>query len=286
MPLVNANHLLATAKSQGFALCSFELLDPSLADAILSGASKAESPVILGVNSGMELESVLPAVETSARRSTVPTAIWCHRAGSVDQVVRAINLGCNGVDCESEDAAEIARTCGVAVAGPGETVPIIGHHKNLSHVAAKKIREISAKSDYLALLSDVRDAVENEVRRCLEDAGSQGKSNIVLSECPIWSNVEHCIIYNIADDQKASPVAEALIAEGQRVLTKIPGVREVVAGRAVVSDAQYRYCWIIRFAHPAVIDSYRHHPDHVKFADTHFRPIAGDRISIDFQRIE
>jgi len=32
-----------------------------------------------------------------------------------------------------------------------------------------------------------------------------------------------------------------------------------------------------------VIESYRDHPEHVAYADNHFRPQAGDRISIDYQ---
>jgi fructose-bisphosphate aldolase class II len=73
------------------------------------------------------------------------------------------------------------------------------------------------------------------------------------------------------------------MAEGRRVLPGIPGVREVFTGKALKADARYRCSWNIRFCHPAVIDSYRDHPDHRAFADNWFRPVAGDRISIDFQ---
>ncbi|MCG6867652.1 MAG: Dabb family protein [Gammaproteobacteria bacterium] len=48
-------------------------------------------------------------------------------------------------------------------------------------------------------------------------------------------------------------------------------------------DSQYRHCWLVSFAGQPVIDSYREHPDHVKFADERFRPYAGDRVSIDFE---
>jgi len=52
---------------------------------------------------------------------------------------------------------------------------------------------------------------------------------------------------------------------------------------AIHHDAMYRYTWLIRFCHSAVIESYRIHPKHVAFADTLFRPVAGERISIDYQ---
>ena len=42
----------------------------------------------------------------------------------------------------------------------------------------------------------------------------------------------------------------------------------------------------MRFYHPVVIDSYRENPDHIAFADDLFRPIAGDRISIDYRAVE
>ncbi len=79
---------------------------------------------------------------------------------------------------------------------------------------------------------------------------------------------------------------EGIMAEDRRVLNAIPGVREVVTGRAVKEDAKYCYTWLVRFCHPAVIDSYREHPVHVAFADNLFRPVAAERLSIDYQTIE
>jgi fructose-bisphosphate aldolase class II len=61
-------------------------------------------------------------------------------------------------------------------------------------------------------------------------------------------------------------------------------VRRVLTGNAAQDDARYKFTWLIEFVHEKVIDSYRHHPDHVAFADNLFRPIAGDRISIDFRQ--
>ena len=66
----------------------------------------------------------------------------------------------------------------------------------------------------------------------------------------------------------------------------MPGVRRVFSGRAVRDGGKYRYCWLVRFAHPKVIDSYRVRPEHAAFADEWFRPFASDRISIDYQAVE
>ena len=79
---------------------------------------------------------------------------------------------------------------------------------------------------------------------------------------------------------------EAMMAQGREVLSRIPGVRRVASGRAIKEDAQYRCCWIIEFANAKVIDSYRDHPDHVAFANGLFRPIAKDRVSIDYELTE
>jgi len=54
----------------------------------------------------------------------------------------------------------------------------------------------------------------------------------------------------------------------------------------VEEDAKYRHTWLVRFCHPAVINSYREHPMHIAFADKLFRPVASERISIDYQTIE
>ncbi len=96
--------------------------------------------------------------------------------------------------------------------------------------------------------------------------------------------VEHLIIYNVTGIDEAR--VETMMTKGRCVLGAIPGVREVVTGKAVKEDEKYRYTWLVRFCHPAVIESYREHPDHVAFADNLFRPVAGEPISIDYQTVE
>ena len=114
--------------------------------------------------------------------------------------------------------------------------------------------------------------------------GSAGKAADVLDTSEPWAPIEHLIIYNVKGvDEQA---VRAMMTEGRRVLAAIPGVREVIAGEAVKAGAAYPYTWLVRFCHPAVIYSYRNHPSHVAFAHQLFRPVAGERISIDYQIIE
>jgi fructose-bisphosphate aldolase class II len=137
------------------------------------------------------------------------------------------------------------------------------------------------KRTYTDLVKGVQAAIRVEVERCIALWGSAGKAAEVASACRPWREVDHVIFYNV---DGAGPDATArMMAEGRRVLAAIPGVREVVSGSAESDAAAYRHYWLVRFAHPSVIDSYRVHPNHQAFADTHFRPLAGDRITIDFR---
>ena len=163
----------------------------------------------------------------------------------------------------------------------------INYYTALSDVAAKQINEnhrAGTSSGFTGLVKNIRTVVAAEAERCMRLWGGAGRADEVLSRCRPWMPVEHLIIYNVEGIDKAG--AETMIAEGRRVLSAIPGVREVFTGEAVQDDAKYRYTWLVRFCHPAVIDSYREHPDHVTFADTLFRPVAGERISIDYQAVD
>ena len=163
----------------------------------------------------------------------------------------------------------------------------INYYTALADVASVTIRgnaKADRSSSYTGLMKDVQEAISAEVERCMRLWGSAGRAAEVLSRCRPWMPVEHLIIYNVEGVDEAR--VGMMMAEGRRVLSTIPGVREVVTGRAVQENAKYRYTWLVRFCHPAVIDSYREHPEHVAFADKLFRPLVGERISIDFQTVE
>lgn len=161
----------------------------------------------------------------------------------------------------------------------------INYYTALSDAAAAAIRNnvIQKKNNgYTGLVRGVQAAIRREVERCIRLWGGAGRAPEVQAQCRPWTPVEHLIIYNVTD--RAADEITAMMQEGQEVLGTIPGVREVFCGEAVKAEASYRYCWLVRFAHPAVIASYRDHPAHVAFADGRFRPVAGDRISLDYRR--
>ncbi len=148
-------------------------------------------------------------------------------------------------------------------------------------IAANASREARG---YTALVAGIGDTIQAEVERCIDLWGSADRADAVLEKARPWRAVEHVIIYNVEGLDEAG--THAMMAEGRRVLSAIPGVLEVVTAEALKEDAAYRYSWLVRFCHPAVVDSYRDHPDHMAFADQHFRPVAGERISIDYQDVE
>jgi fructose-bisphosphate aldolase class II len=157
----------------------------------------------------------------------------------------------------------------------------INYYTALSDAAAERIRDnlkASPQAGYTGLLSGIQEPMQAEMERCIHLWGSAGRADDLLGACEPWRAVDHVIVYNVKGEADVAHI----MAEGRRVLGAIPGVREVFTGTAVAQQASYRYCWNVRFCHPAVIDSYRVHPDHVAFADSLFRPVAGDRVSIDF----
>ncbi|MHB8353211.1 MAG: class II fructose-bisphosphate aldolase [Burkholderiales bacterium] len=158
----------------------------------------------------------------------------------------------------------------------------INYHTALADTAAT----ISARAKsmpgagYKALVKDVRAAISTEAERCMRVCGGAGRAAEVLSHCRAWASVEHLIIHNVVGISEME--VAVMMADGQRTLGAIPGVRKVVTGRAVKEEAQYRYCWLVSFSAPEVIDSYQEHPAHVAFANRCFRPVADGRVCIDY----
>lgn len=161
----------------------------------------------------------------------------------------------------------------------------INYYTALSDAAGHRIKansQLDGKG-YTDLVKGITSEVQLEAERCIELWGSAGKAGELMTYCRPCRQVDHVILYNVEglDDEGVNDMMQ----EGQRVLSAIPGVREVVTGHAVQQDMSYRYCWLIRFTDREVIASYKHHPDHQRFADQLFRPHAGGRVSIDFEQL-
>ena len=159
----------------------------------------------------------------------------------------------------------------------------INYYTALADAAGNRMRnnvDADARCGYTGIVKGIQDEIHNEVKRCMRNWGSAGKADEVMKHCEHWQPVHHVIIYNVKDTTEEQ--VKNIMARGEEILSQIPGVRRVITATAIRDDVKYKFSWLIEFVHAKVIDSYREHPDHVAFANELFRPIAGDRISIDF----
>ena len=173
------------------------------------------------------------------------------------------------------------------------------YHRLIDHGVAKincftalaesAVQQIQANlsqqgASYREVFAKLSETIAMKVQHCMQMWGSAGRAAEVLMQCGAWQNIEHVIVYNTSVDEPA--VVEEMLRKGKEQLSNIPGVLGVQIGKAIREQGAYRYCWLIRFAHESVIESYKTHPAHVAYADTFFRPIAADRISNDYEIVD
>lgn len=389
MPLVNMRDMLYHAYENNYAVGAFDLVSLDFLEAVVDAAENCRSAVILSIAEPhfdyYDFELMLPAVEAAAKRASVPVAIQLDHGGSFETVIKAINLGCNGVMLDASNqsfseniertraVAEMAHQCGVSVVGelgyiagkegegaeqhPGETtftqpseakayvektgvdflavsigtvqgrmdgrakldyarlkqlhqtvnIPLVIHggsglnddqfHKltsngvakidyytALSDVAAKAMRKRSKenpKGSFADLKKDVKQAIGDEVQRCLHQWGSAGRAAEVLERCEPWLSVEHLIVFN--RNEHSTQSVESLMSEGKRILSQIPGVREVFTGGAMKQNSKYNLCWSVRFTHKQALDSFRKNAAFDIFLKKSFNPNVSDLVRIDYQ---
>ena len=112
--------------------------------------------------------------------------------------------------------------------------------------------------------------------------GAAGRAQALLTECRPWRDVEHVILFNWSGEAMAR--AMDFEAEGCAILGSVPGVREVMIGRAIHEDVRYRRAWLIRLASAAAEGAYMQDERHLDYANRVFRPHAADRIKGDYMR--
>ena len=160
----------------------------------------------------------------------------------------------------------------------------IDYYTALSDVAAKAMRQRSKdnpKGSFTDLKKDVKEAVGEEVKRCLRQWGSAGRAAEILEQCEPWQPVEHLIIHNLGSD--SGMLHSHLISEGRRILSQIPGVREVFTGEAMKHDSRYQFCWSVRFTHKTVQKNFSENQAFNTFLRKHFNPVVSDIVCIDYR---
>ncbi len=133
MALVDMRDMLNHAYEHGYAVAAFDVVNVEVLAAVLSAAESCRAPVLLMVDGGAgadcDLEVLMPAVEIAARRSPVPVSIQCGSVASLEDLRRAMALGCNGVAMphmqgsfpvvanDMRALVEAARDCGMPAEG-------------------------------------------------------------------------------------------------------------------------------------------------------------------------
>jgi fructose-bisphosphate aldolase, class II len=160
----------------------------------------------------------------------------------------------------------------------------IDYYTALSDIAAKAMRKRSKENpngSFTDLKKDVKEAIETEVQRCLRQWGSAGRAAEVLEQCEPWLSVEHLIIHNVNSYNVQS--LDNIMSEGKKILSQIPGVREVFAGEAMQENSKYSFCWSVRFTHKAALESFSEHQAFDAFLKKQFKPNVSDLVSIDYR---
>lgn len=163
----------------------------------------------------------------------------------------------------------------------------INFYSGLSQIAARRVRNnclVDRTGGAAALGGGVVDVISKEVQRCLGVLGASGRAETALSSISLWSEVERLVLYvgPVDENQKA----EETLAEGRRVLSSVPGVRRIFAGRSIKAGEKNRFCWLVRFAHPKAIDSLSNSTEFSVLEEAYLRDGSSGCVSIDYQHIE
>jgi len=288
MAIVDLLQLQQHASKYKYKLSLIPTPTVAIAKGILKKAVELDVPIILGIEATCSLDELMPSIELLARRAKIASAIVAKNVRTVDEAVLAVRFGCNGLALKSnlsasliEEIGKVAESCGIAIIDPDRNPEcFVKMDTELDAVTLQAIKQ--TPSSWQKLDELVKQSTANYIHDLLKSTMAIGQGQAALENCDICRPIEHLIIYNFnADDNKTAELA----AKGREVLDKIPGVRQTWSGYSVKKDASYRWCWLFRFANAKVIDSYREHPDHVAYADNHFRPYATDRVSIDYELI-
>lgn len=285
--LCDLRDMIQGAAGDGFALPCFDVPDLALATAAMEAATDMDSPVVLHPTRDTAL--LMPALGALTRLAPIPCAMVLSNVGDRGDAAEAIRLGAAGLAVAPADRphlADMAEACAIALLVPPapHSPPPPGFlwlGGELAEAVAAPVARRQSESDrslpWEDLIETAHKAARGRAAAAIGRCGSAGWGEKLASRCRLRREVDHVVLYNAEGE-----VAD-MVAEGLRDLAAVPGVRQVFAGRAVTADARYAHAWVVRFVDAGVIDWYRDHPLHARFADHRFRPVAGDRMTIDFR---
>ncbi|MBF0244278.1 MAG: class II fructose-bisphosphate aldolase [Planctomycetes bacterium] len=139
---------------------------------------------------------------------------------------------------------------------------------------------LTGAGSYTERVQPVSEAVQKEAGNYIRLCGAAGRAAEVIAQCRPSQPAEHLILYNLSPT--AAYRADEIMRQGRQMLTTIPGVRRVFAGRSLKEQDRFQLCWLVSFVTPEAVMSCYNHPDHLAFASRHFRPVVEDQIGADY----
>lgn len=158
----------------------------------------------------------------------------------------------------------------------------INYFTALSDDAARTMRERMKQAEdggFTDLKRGVKEAIREEVIRCLRLWGSAGRAAEVLSRCRPQSPVEYLVLFETPGLEAAE--RRALLLRARQVLDGLPGVRETFAGDIAGPTGPYRHLLRVRFTSEAAAESFTRHPDWQAFRRRHLQPRLGDHLMVN-----
>ncbi len=159
----------------------------------------------------------------------------------------------------------------------------INYFTALSDVAAETMRQ-RMKSDrqggFTDLKRGVKEAIGEEVERCLRLWGTAGRAAEVLAQCAPMMPCEQIMAFNFGDvdDELIHP----LLAKARRVIGAIPGVRDIFVGEAIRAQGHpYRFHWRVRFCSEEAMNNFSQHPDFASFFKRTLQPLLVEQTTFD-----
>ncbi|MBQ9787476.1 MAG: class II fructose-bisphosphate aldolase [Lentisphaeria bacterium] len=140
MALVNLKEMLADASAGKYAVGMFDVSDLEMVRAVVQEAENLRAPVILGALApdleGDRLEYWFALAELAAKKSSTPVCIHLDHANTLDEVMRAANIGFSSVMLDASASAfeeNIRRSAEVTTALKGRGITVeaeLGHVGN------------------------------------------------------------------------------------------------------------------------------------------------------------
>jgi hypothetical protein len=109
-------------------------------------------------------------------------------------------------------------------------------------------------------------------------------NNTSMKECSLKKGeIQHMVIFNLPYPE-GSDEAKKFLADGTRILTGIPTVRNFQAFKQVSAKNDYQYGFSMVFSNQEDYTTYNNHPDHVAFVQDRWLNEVTGYLEIDFQQ--